>query len=119
MYQSAIVEEMKVQPVIDVEFEIRRRVDFIKNQLLQSSLKTLVLGISGGIDSCACGRLAQIAINELNESGSGYRFIAVRLPYEQQADENDAQNFQSNSFNPVVISRSMYNLELMLFIRRL
>ena len=92
MYQSAIVEEMKVQPVIDVEFEIRRRVDFIKNQLLQSSLKTLVLGISGGIDSCTCGRLAQIAINELNESGSGYRFIAVRLPYDQQADEDDAQN---------------------------
>ena len=92
MYQSAIVEEMKVLPTIDVEFEIRRRVDFIKNQLLRSSLKTLVLGISGGIDSCTCGRLAQIAVNELNESGDGYRFIAVRLPYNQQADEEDAQS---------------------------
>ena len=82
---------MKTLPDIDVEFEIRRRVDFIQGQLHQSGLKTLVLGISGGVDSSTCGRLAQIAINELNQSAAGYRFIAVRLPYGTQADEDDAQ----------------------------
>jgi NAD+ synthase len=50
------------------------------------------LGISGGIDSCALGRLAQLAVNELNhEAQDCYKFIAVRLPYGEQADEADAQ----------------------------
>jgi len=91
MNQADIIAEMQVLPEIDVDFEIRRRLDFIKYQLELSAQKTLVLGISGGIDSCICGRLAQLAIDELNRSASGYRFIAVRLPYATQADEADAQ----------------------------
>ncbi len=91
MNQSEIVAEMKVLPEVDVGYEVRRRVDFIKYQLELSAQKTLVLGISGGIDSCTCGRLAQLAVDELNQSGSGYRFIAVRLPYAAQADEDDAR----------------------------
>lgn len=91
MNQTDIVNEMQVLPEIDVAFEIRRRVDFIKYQLELSNQKTLVLGISGGVDSCTCGCLAQLAVNELNEVNSGYRFIAVRLPYASQADEVDAQ----------------------------
>ena len=82
---------METLPKIDVKFEIIRRIDFIKQTLMKSGLKHLILGISGGIDSCTCGRLAQLAINELNESGSDYRFVAVRLPYAEQADETDAQ----------------------------
>ena len=77
MNQADIVAAMQVLPDIDVEYEIRRRVDFIKYQLELSGQKTLVLGISGGIDSCACGRLAQLAVEELNQVVSGYRFIAV------------------------------------------
>ena len=91
MNQADIVAEMQVLPEIDVQFEIRRRVDFIKYELELSGQKTLVLGISGGVDSCTCGRLAQIAIDELNQDGEHYRFIAVRLPYATQADETDAQ----------------------------
>ena len=91
MNQAEIVTEMQVLPEIDVDFEIRRRLDFIKYQLELSGQKTLVLGISGGIDSCTCGRLAQLAIDELIQAGGGYAFIAVRLPYATQADEADAQ----------------------------
>ncbi len=91
MNQADIIAEMRVLPQIDDDFEIRRRVDFIKYQLELSGQKTLVLGISGGIDSCICGRLAQLAINDLMQDGDGYRFIAVRLPYAAQADEADAQ----------------------------
>ena len=91
MNQKKIVAEMKTLPSIDVEYEIRRRVDFIQHCLHKSGLKTLVLGISGGIDSSTCGRLAQIAVDELNQSAAGYQFIAVRLPYGTQADEEDAQ----------------------------
>ena len=83
---------MKVLPEIDVQFEITRRTDFIKNQLLKSGLKNLVLGISGGVDSSTCGKLAQLAIDQLNQgSPLEYQFIAVRLPYDVQADEEDAQ----------------------------
>src|SRR5210317_1302164 len=91
MNQSDIIAEMKVLPEIDVDFEIRRRIDFIRYQLELSGQKTLVLGISGGIDSCTCGRLAQLAVDELNQTGDGFRFIAVRLPYATQGDEADAQ----------------------------
>ncbi len=91
MKQSDIVAAMRVQPEIKVDFEIRRRIDFIKYQLELSGQKTLVLGISGGVDSCTCGRLAQLAVEELNQDGGDYRFVAVRLPYGTQADEDDAQ----------------------------
>ncbi len=95
MDAQAIINEMKVLPEIDVEFEIKRRVEFIKKQLLGSGLQSLILGISGGVDSTTCGRLAQLAVDELNSNiGVGqqpYKFIAVRLPFNIQADENDAQ----------------------------
>lgn len=90
---EAIRREMKVLPNIDPAFEVERRVAFIKSKLMQSSTTTLVLGISGGIDSTTCGRLAQLAIDQLNQQQSDlkYRFIAVRLPYGIQADEHEAQ----------------------------
>ncbi|WP_339768463.1 ammonia-dependent NAD(+) synthetase [uncultured Paraglaciecola sp.] len=92
MHKQAVIDEMRVKPQIDVEFEIARRVDFIKRHLIASGLKTLVLGISGGIDSCTLGRLAQIAVNQLNvQPNQKYQFVAVRLPYSVQADEADAQ----------------------------
>lgn len=92
MDKQAVIEEMQVLPVIDVEFEVARRVGFIKKLLVKSGMNALVLGISGGIDSCTLGRLAQLAVNELNqENHESYQFIAVRLPYDVQADEADAQ----------------------------
>ena len=94
MNKQAIIQEMQVIPDIDVDFEIERRVNFIKQQLANSGLQSLVLGISGGIDSCTLGRLAQLAVNQLNteQTTTRYRFIAVRLPYATQADEVDAQD---------------------------
>lgn len=94
--QDTIRQAMQVLPQIDPEFEIRRRTDFIKQQLTSAHCTTLVLGISGGVDSTTCGRLAQLAVDELNaenaeQSGSTYRFIAVRLPFGTQKDEDEAQ----------------------------
>lgn len=92
--QKEIIEELKVLPEIDVQKEIRRSVDFLKNYLLKNQgLSTYVLGISGGQDSTLAGRLAQMATSELREETGEerYQFIAVRLPYGVQADESDAQ----------------------------
>lgn len=92
MLKLEVIREMRVLPEIDVEHEIQRRTQFIKDKLSESGLQCLVLGISGGIDSCTLGRLAQLAVDELNhESGAQYQFVAVRLPYATQADEHDAQ----------------------------
>ncbi|MCO8164984.1 ammonia-dependent NAD(+) synthetase [Pseudomonas sp. 21LCFQ010] len=71
--------------------EITRRTGFIKQVLRESGCKTLVLGISGGVDSLTAGRLCQLAVEQLREEGVDARFIAVRLPYRSQADERDAQ----------------------------
>ncbi|WP_391091762.1 ammonia-dependent NAD(+) synthetase [Vibrio sp. NH-UV-68] len=90
--EQLIRDEMRVLPTIDPQFEISRRVDFIKRKLQQAGCKSLVLGISGGVDSTTCGRLAQLAVDQLNqETEGGYQFIAVRLPYGQQKDEDEAQ----------------------------
>src|SRR5699024_7332412 len=53
--------------------------------------KGFVLGISGGQDSTLVGKLAQMAVDELNEEvgEERYQFIAVRLPYGLQFDEQD------------------------------
>ena len=95
MNAQAIIDEMKVLPEINTTFEIERRVEFIKQKLTQSGLTSLILGISGGVDSSTCGRLAQLAVDSLNSEISAatktYKFIAIRLPFNIQADEDDAQ----------------------------
>ena len=59
-----------------------------------SFLNGFVIGVSGGQDSTLVGKLAQLAVNELNdEDGTDrYKFIAVRLPYGNQFDEEDCQD---------------------------
>ncbi|MGO1059783.1 ammonia-dependent NAD(+) synthetase [Planococcus sp. FY231025] len=93
--QQQIIEELKVQPVIDPKEEIRKTIDFLKEYLMKHPfLEGYVLGISGGQDSTLAGRLAQMAVDELNEETGGekYAFHAVRLPYGKQFDEHDAQD---------------------------
>ncbi len=92
--QEKIIEELGVKPTIDPTEEIRKSIDFLKEYLKKHPfLKSYVLGISGGQDSALCGRLAQLAVEELRaETGDdSYQFFAVRLPYGKQADEEDAQ----------------------------
>ncbi len=91
--KGQILREMKVLKAIEPDYEVQRRVAFIKNKLKEAHAKALVLGISGGVDSSLAGRLCQLAVNELNEQyGSDeYRFIAVRLPHDVQKDEDEAQ----------------------------
>jgi NAD+ synthase len=96
--QAEIAAALGVVPAFTDEAEllaeIERRKAFIKQCLRNAGLKVLVLGISGGVDSLTAGRLAQLSVEELrNETGDAdYRFIAVRLPYKVQHDEQDAQD---------------------------
>ena len=91
--KGQILREMKVQPAIEASYEVERRIAFIKLKLKESHTQTLVLGISGGVDSSLAGKLCQLAVDQLNEETSSelYQFIAVRLPYHVQKDEDEAQ----------------------------
>ncbi|ADO48800.1 ammonia-dependent NAD(+) synthetase [[Enterobacter] lignolyticus] len=93
--QQEIIAALGVKPQIDADREIRRSVDFLKSYLkTYPFIKSLVLGISGGQDSTLAGKLCQTAISELrDETGDQtLQFIAVRLPYGVQADEQDCQD---------------------------
>lgn len=91
--QETIIAQLGVKPSINPKEEIRKSVDFLKAYMIKHPfLKTYVLGISGGQDSTLAGRLAQLAVEELRaETEKDYQFIAIRLPYGVQADEDDAQ----------------------------
>ncbi|WP_275401149.1 ammonia-dependent NAD(+) synthetase [Enterococcus faecium] len=92
--QTEIINELGVKPTINPTEEIRKSIDFMKAYLKKYPfLKTFVLGISGGQDSTLAGRLAQLTMEEMREEtkDESYQFIAVRLPYGEQADEEDAK----------------------------
>ena len=93
--QQEIIQALGAKPTVDAHEEIRRSVDFLKSYLKKNAfLKSLVLGISGGQDSTLTGKLCQMAISELREETGDEKlqFIAVRLPYGVQADEQDCQD---------------------------
>jgi NAD+ synthase len=88
---AQVAAELLVAPTFDAAAEAERRIAFIADYLSGSGMETLVLGISGGIDSTTAGRLCQLAAERLRAGGRAARFIAMRLPYGQQRDEADAQ----------------------------
>lgn len=93
--QEQIIKELHVKPEIDPKEEIRKTIDFLKAFAKKNTfLKGFVLALSGGQDSTLTGKLAQIAVDELNEEAGEdkYSFWAVRLPYGVQADEQDCQD---------------------------
>lgn len=88
--QSEIMQTLHVKAEIDPKEEIRNRINFLKNYLIKTKAKGYVLGISGGQDSTLAGRLVQLAVEELRNEGKEALFIAIRLPYGTQQDEDDA-----------------------------
>jgi NAD+ synthase len=88
---SNIAAELFVTPGFDAAAETERRIVFLADYLSRSGLESLVLGISGGVDSTTAGRLCQLAVERLRSAGRRARFIAMRLPYGAQRDEADAQ----------------------------
>lgn len=89
--QQQISEDLGVQPEIDPEAEVERRIGFLVDYLRTTGAKGFVLGISGGQDSTLAGRLAQLAVERVRAEGGEAKFLAVRLPYRVQADAADAE----------------------------
>lgn len=89
--QREIIKALKVASTFDPQIEIDRRSRFLRDHLIRHQRRTYVLGISGGVDSLTSGFLAQRAVKQAREQGYDARFIAMRLPYGVQKDEEDAQ----------------------------
>jgi NAD+ synthase len=90
-FQHAVIHELQVAPSFDVAHECERRIAFLCNYLIETKTRALVLGISGGIDSTTAGRVSQLAVERARAQGHRAQFIAMRLPYGVQRDEDDAQ----------------------------
>ncbi|WP_104201705.1 ammonia-dependent NAD(+) synthetase [Billgrantia saliphila] len=88
--QRAIGVQLMAKADIDPQREIERRRDFLCRAMRESGQRTLVLGISGGVDSTVAGRLAQLAVEHARERGEQATFVAMRLPYGTQMDADDA-----------------------------
>ncbi|QCI18163.1 ammonia-dependent NAD(+) synthetase [Buchnera aphidicola (Aphis nasturtii)] len=100
--QKKIIKLVNVKPIIIPKIEIKNRIIHLKKYLLQNiHLKSLIVAISGGQDSTLTGKLCQITIDQLRKEkkNSSYQFIALRLPYGIQKDEEDCKKV-INFINP-------------------
>ena len=89
--QQHIIAALRVAALFDARVERDLRTKFLRDLLINTQRRTFVLGISGGVDSLAAGFLAQAAVDDARAQGYDARFIAMRLPYGIQRDEEDAQ----------------------------
>jgi NAD+ synthase len=89
--QSEIITKLKVKPQIDADVEIRARVDFLKEYVLNAQSTGLLIAISGGIDSAVAAGLCQMATNELaQETGKDYMTVGLFQPFGAQVDIEDS-----------------------------
>lgn len=88
--QELIISELAVRSSFYPEVEIELRIQFLVDRLEQAGASGIVVGISGGVDSSVAGRLCQLAVERIRASGGQGAFIAMRLPYGSQHDEDDA-----------------------------
>jgi NAD+ synthase len=89
--QQEIIRALQVAPAFDAAAEVERRIAFLCNRLMDTKRHGFVLGISGGVDSMVAGFLAQKAVERARSLGHAAEFIAMRLPYGTQKDEEAAQ----------------------------
>ncbi|RXZ80562.1 ammonia-dependent NAD(+) synthetase [Paenibacillaceae bacterium] len=89
--QEEIISRLGVKPEIDVDEEIRKRVDFLKTYVRGAGVAGLLIAISGGIDSAVAAGLCKLATDELSEeSGQPYMTLGVFQPYGEQSDIADS-----------------------------
>lgn len=89
--QQQIIERLGVKPGIDPAAEVRKRVDFLKQYVLDSKTNGLLIAISGGLDSAVATGLCKKATDELTqETGKEYITLGVFQPYGTQSDIEDS-----------------------------
>jgi NAD+ synthase len=90
--QHEIIARLGVKPQIDVDEEVRRRVDFLKDYVKQANAGGLLIAISGGLDSAVAAGLCKLATDELSEeTGKPYMTVGLLQPYGEQVDIEDSR----------------------------
>src|SRR5690606_41302171 len=77
--RSALQVNPNLTGAAELQQEISRRVEFIKDAVRRSGTRALVLGISGGVAATTAGRLCQLAVESLREEGCGATFYGTRV----------------------------------------
>ncbi len=85
--QRRIARELGVLSDFDPAHEADRRIQFLSDLLVASGSRTLIVGISGGVDSATAGMLCRRAVRRRPPGSAA--LVAVRLPYGQQHDDAD------------------------------
>ncbi|HIY41956.1 MAG TPA: ammonia-dependent NAD(+) synthetase [Candidatus Nocardiopsis merdipullorum] len=85
-----IIRALDVSADFDVHAEIDRRIAFLAERLTTTGTTALVTGVSGGLDSLVAGRLCRLAVDRVRHQGHDAEYVAMRLPYGTQKDEDDA-----------------------------
>src|SRR5690625_4539501 len=89
--QKEIIATLGVKPTIEVEEEVKKRVDFLKRHVLDANMTGLLIAISGGLDSAVVAGLCRLAIDELTEeTGKAYEVLGLFQPYGDQEDIVDS-----------------------------
>ncbi|MNW28976.1 NH(3)-dependent NAD(+) synthetase [compost metagenome] len=97
--QEQIIAELGVQPTINEDAEVRKRVDFLKSYVQKTGSKGLLIAISGGIDSAVATALCKRATDELNEEQEGpFMTLGVFQPFGTQQDIEDSYSV-AKAFN--------------------
>jgi NAD+ synthase len=85
--QQEIIAKLGVKPTIDVDTEIKNRVNFLKDYVKKAGAVGLLIAISGGVDSAVAVGLCKRATDELSqETGKDYMTLGVFQPYGEQED---------------------------------
>ncbi len=89
--QNEIIAKLGVRPAIDVQVEIRRRVDFLKEYIVKANVEGLLIAISGGVDSAVTAGLCKLATDELSQqTNKQFITLGVFQPYAEQEDIADS-----------------------------
>lgn len=87
-----IMRQLGTGIIKDIGRDADRRIQGMEQYLYKSGRSAYVLGVSGGVDSTTSSILAQTACRNLRLAGRVGKFVALRLPYGVQHDEDDAQH---------------------------
>ena len=92
---------------LDYDSVINRLSDGIAKYVSDNKLESLVIGLSGGLDSTVCAALCKIAKTKLQNSGSDVKIIGASLPTStNQASEEDTAR-DCSKFCDVFIDASL------------
>lgn len=88
--RQSIADALKVdfRNEFSAEREYHIRAQYMMKYMRERNLKSLVLGVSGGVDSLTAALICQSAVTDMRilTKDQSYNFIAVKLPYKSQKD---------------------------------